>query len=336
MGSPSRRGFTIIELLVVIAIIGVLVGLLLPAVQQAREAARRVQCKNNLKQIGLAFHNYHDQYNALPSARPSTKPQYGHLLVLTPFLDNASLYNQFNFQATAGYAAPVNQPVANHSIPFLRCPSNPVVGLVKMRQSSSTGSHSGNYITATGTTTDPTNPAIMTGWTSDYWINHAISAPSYALATSSGVTPVPICSTSTTVAAPSFRNVTDGLSNTILQSEHAGYDVHYVKGVGMPMPSTDLTLDQPGAWGTWIGWCAYMVQTYPSYTLATYPTNLGTIPSGTQCTLNCNNSQGMFGFHSGGAHVAMADGSVRFLSENMSSALFLFMFTRDGGEVISE
>ena len=130
--------------------------------------------------------------------------------------------------------------------------------------------------------------------------------------------------------------VTDGLSNTTLFLEHAGYDKHYVQGVGMPMPDTDLTLDQPGAWGTWVGWCAFTVQGYPTYTLATYPTNLSNIPSGTDCAINCNNSQGVFGFHPGGANVAMADGSVRFLSTSTSVQVLMFMTTRDGGEVIPE
>ena len=114
--------------------------------------------------------------------------------------------------------------------------------------------------------------------------------------------------------------------------EHAGYDEHYVKGVGMPMPASDVTLDQPGAWGTWLGWCAFQLQTYPRYTPANYPTNLSNIPSGTDLTVNCNNSQGVFGFHPGGANVGLGDGSVQFLNEFMSGRTLMSMATRDGGE----
>jgi prepilin-type processing-associated H-X9-DG protein len=117
--------------------------------------------------------------------------------------------------------------------------------------------------------------------------------------------------------------------------EHAGYDTHYVAGVGTPMPPTDLTLDQPGAWGTWLGWCAFQVQGYANYTPATYPTNLSNIPSGTDCAINCNNSQGVYGFHPGGANVAFGDGSVRFLSTATSVATLMAIVSRGSGEVFS-
>ncbi|MDB5342626.1 MAG: hypothetical protein JWP89_1003 [Schlesneria sp.] len=331
---PVRRrsAFTLIELLVVIAIIAILIALLLPAVQQAREAARRMSCKNNLKQLALSMHNYHDVYNCFPGARLSSKPQYGQMVALLPYIDQGNLAGRFNVSAAGGFADPVNQPVANTPVSIIRCPSSPVPGLIKMRLSSSTGKKYGNYITASGSTTDPSDPTIMTGWASDYWVNHGINASSYALVNSSGLTPNPLLKG----ASPQMRDATDGLSNTILVSEHAGYDVHYVKGVGMPMPTSDLTLDQPGAWGTWLGWCAYQIQTYPSYTAATYPTTLSNIPSGTECTINCNNSQGVFAFHPGGAHVALGDGSVRILSEGMSAAILMGLATRDGSEVIGD
>ena len=250
---PNRRGFTLIELLVVIAIIAILVALLLPAVQQAREAARRTQCKNNLKQLCLALHNYHDVNLCFPSARLSSKPQYGQMVALLPYLEQGNLSGLFDVTAPGGFADPVNQVVANTPVGIIRCPSNPVPGLIKMRKSSHTGSSYGDFITAAGTTTDPNDPTIMTGWASDYWVNHAISKPSYSLANPSGPSPNPIMKG----ASPRIRDVIDGLSNTMLIVEHAGYDAHYVKGVGMPMPPTDVTLDQPGAWGTWLGWLRF-------------------------------------------------------------------------------
>jgi prepilin-type N-terminal cleavage/methylation domain-containing protein/prepilin-type processing-associated H-X9-DG protein len=330
--SCSRRAFTLIELLVVIAILAVLIGLLLPAVQQAREEAARAQCQNNLKQLAIAAHNYHDVNKYFPSARPSSSPQYGHMVLLLPYIEEANLANEFSKTVPGGFADPVNQPVANSRLTLLLCPSNPVNSPVKMRQSSKTGTSYGAFITATGTTTNPNDPTILTGWGLDYWVNHAISAPTYTLVNPSGAAPNPILKGTT----PSMAMVTDGLSNTTLFLEHAGYDKHYVQGVGMPMPATDLTLDQPGFWGTWLGWCSFTVQGYSHYTPATYPTNLSNIPAGTDCAINCNNSQGVFGFHPTGANVAMGDGSVRFLTTDTSVTALMFMVTRDGGEVNPE
>ncbi len=290
-----RGALTLIELLVVIAILALLIGLLLPAVQKVREAAARLICQNSLKQLALAAHNYHDTNTSFPSARPSS-PQYGHMVLLLPYIEQGNLANRFSPTAPGGFADPINQGVANTRLPLILGPSNPVKIPIKMRKSSKTGTSYGAFITATGITTDPNDPTILTGWGMDYWVNHAISKPTYTLVNPTGGAPNPILKGT----RPTMAMVTDGLSNTTLFLEHAGYDRHYVQGVGMPMPDTDVTLDQPGAWGTWLGWCAFQVQGYPTYTPATYPTNLSNIPSGTDCAINCNNSQGVFGFHPGG------------------------------------
>lgn len=140
---PSRRGqraFTLIELLVVIAIIAVLIALLLPAVQQAREAARRTQCKNNLKQVGLALHNYHDTYQKFPAAMyfsnfpnggligyQQTNGGTNHgpswLVCLLPHIDQAPLYSQANFTQAIGAA--VNAPITSANLTAFQCPSDP-------------------------------------------------------------------------------------------------------------------------------------------------------------------------------------------------------------------
>lgn len=325
-----RRGFTLVELLVVIAIIGVLVSLLLPAVQQAREAARRMSCTNNLRQMALACHNYHDTFLSFPPARLSTNPNYGHMVGLLPFIEQGNVAEMFD--RSKGFDDPYHQPISNLQIGLIQCPSTPDQGQIKIRKSSSTGNHYGEFVTTSGTTSDPGDASILTGTRLDYWVNHFISAPAYEMVNPGAGRPNPIFVRGKDVR---MASVTDGLSNTTMLLEHAGYDKHYVKGVGMPMPDTDVTLDQPGAWGTWLGWAAFQIQTYNNYTPATYPTDSGT-PVGIQCAVNCNNSQGIFGFHPGGANVAMGDGSVRFLAESMSPKTLLFLVSRDGNEVIND
>src|SRR5262249_13520786 len=159
-----------------------------------------------LKQLALAAHMFHDSHQYFPMARPSSAPQYGHMVLLLPYIEQGNLARAFNPTAPGGFADPLNQPVANTRLPLLLRPSNPFTQLVKMRKASKTGTSYGPFITATGTTTDPNDPTIMTGWGLDYWVNHGISAPTYALVYPSSVTPNPILKGTN----PTMGMVTDG------------------------------------------------------------------------------------------------------------------------------
>ena len=132
MGSRNRGGFTLIELLVVIAIIAVLIALLLPAVQAAREAARRAQCVNNLKQIGLAMHNYHSSVNSLPWGDGPWWIEWSAHTLLLPYMEQGPIYNAINFSDTQPFGLtpmPINNP-ANTTATYtvisgFICPSDP-------------------------------------------------------------------------------------------------------------------------------------------------------------------------------------------------------------------
>jgi prepilin-type processing-associated H-X9-DG protein len=235
--------------------------------------------------------------------------------MLLPYIEQGALSSMFNRTASAGFADASNQAAANTMIPILRCPSNPQTAPIPLRKSSTTGkSYGAIYMNPGGSN--------MTGYASDYWVNHAISKTNY---TGAG-TPTPVLAGTN----PRLKNVTDGTSNTTLSLEHAGYDTHYVQGKALD--SSDLTLDQPGAWGPWVGWCAFQLQGYPLFGPSNpYPTGAST-PAGTDCSINCNNSQGVYGFHTGGANIGFCDGSVRFFTPDLSVNTLLNMATRNGDE----
>ena len=142
----SKRGFTAVELLVVVAIVAILIALLLPAVQQARQAARQSQCKNNLKQIGLAHHNYHDTYNTFAPGwvakdrKAETGPCFGWGASILPFVDQAPLFNQLDFNAP-----PELNKLTQETIPQYRCTDDPSPELNAVRGKFAASSYAGNY-----------------------------------------------------------------------------------------------------------------------------------------------------------------------------------------------
>jgi prepilin-type N-terminal cleavage/methylation domain-containing protein len=214
MTMHSRRGFTLIELLVVIAIIAILIALLLPAVQQAREAARRTQCKNNLKQIGLGLHNYHDTYLLFPAG--GFGPRKGSWLIsILPFIDQAPAYNLIDFSGCSGtstgttpcgsdfswqYTAP---PAAMANlfyslrVPGYYCPSS---DLDKTRSQGTGKIQLVNYVGIAGSAISPLDgvSAIFPAATYGYISNNGVLYPN---------------------ADKSIRDITDGTSNIIVVGE---------------------------------------------------------------------------------------------------------------------
>ena len=209
---PSRTGFTLIELLVVIAIIAILIALLLPAVQQAREAARRSQCQNNLKQLGLALHNYHDAHAVFPPGAMTDQPgnSLGFHVLILPFVDQAPLYNTVDFNITNYAQARV---YAVNRIPVYLCPSSPAE-----HSTHSADVHNGrmNYTTHYYGIMGPTgtNPAGGTYRHDPNPAGHGGFAQQGVLGR---------------LTSNSFRDIPDGSSNTFLAGELSWKDANCLR-----------------------------------------------------------------------------------------------------------
>ncbi len=307
--SVSRRGFTLIELLVVIAIIAILIGLLLPAVQKVREAAARAKCSNNIKQLGLALHGYHDVAGEFPAARQQYINNAGVTKVHSwtpralPYIEQEPLFRQYNFNlnwdegANAGAGGPLRVTVST----FL-CPSAP-----------QDGRHANRGVGDYAATTERT------------WPNSYVSAAQAPFVSTSDPYYIGVLGhDKVTGGAPdkakhTIVGITDGTSNTMMLAECAGRNRRFFMGKEDPT--------QTWSGGPWanpdariqIGGCD---PTNPS--AATGPV-----------AINCVNDKEIYAFHTGGANVCMADGSVRFLKASITIDTVLQLLTRARGEVVS-
>lgn len=304
----GRNAFTLVELLVVIAIIGILVGLLLPAVQAAREAARRMSCTNNLKQIGLAIHNYESSHRALPPRRAfkiGDGHDHGWGSYLLPYIEQSSI--QDIYDDTRDFYAAENQEAIDNRIELFVCPSTPgqsrTVDLAHWRD----------------------GPTGSTGAVGDYFVPNSITDPSlppHIRTWPESSDRLALCDIAPWGGKRRFADFLDGLSNTLVVVEQAGRPTHWVNG--RQQPNQD-GLAGAQWWGPWAS--------YQSFSLLAYTAD-GKTPHG-PCAVNCNNSRGIYAFHPGGTNILMADGSVRFISESINKFVLFALVTRDGGEVIN-
>ena len=332
--SAVKRGFTLIELLVVIAIIAILIALLLPAVQQAREAARRSQCKNNLKQLGLALHNYHDTHRVLPPGyvrrdnTSTTADEYlmgfGWGAMILPMLDQQPLYNTLNFSQFSLVAA-LRTP-----LPAWRCPSDPF--------SDGECSYTLSTQNCNEDTSDPDCPGYTgTGGTSDGTCSCSFGTPStsqpgYASMASyvGSFGPSNLSGTFNGAFAPNsslkFRDFVDGTSTTFLVGERNIKTQGHATWAG-PYPNITTT-------STTSGWT-------PSGSGSGGSTGndklvLGTAAVVPNSTASVDTNAPYGSSHEGGCHMLLGDGSVHFISENISSVTWQYLANRRDNQVVGE
>jgi prepilin-type N-terminal cleavage/methylation domain-containing protein/prepilin-type processing-associated H-X9-DG protein len=318
---PQFRGFTLIELLVVIAIIGVLIALLLPAVQSAREAARRAQCVNNLKQFGIAAHNFHDTQGHFPSStRPpglTPLPRVAGTTLLLQYAEGVNLYNSMNFEFTWGTIE--NSTTVQFKVAFFLCPSSPadpnrLDGIPEL---------------------NPFVPNVnaVTDYSPTIGVDERLKAAGLVDVAGPGVL--------VKNAKPRIADVTDGLSGTVLYAESAGRPFLYrrkglvsgdlvatarVNAGGWARPASDFSVDGASEGGE--------VLPGPKAINATNGENV----AGQPFPLPYYGSEGTseaFAFHPAGANFLLGDGSVRFVKDTVGIKIFAALVTRAGNEVVS-
>ncbi|MBL8848330.1 MAG: DUF1559 domain-containing protein [Planctomycetaceae bacterium] len=332
----NRRGFTLIELLVVIAIIAILIALLLPAVQQAREAARRTQCRNNLKQLGLALHNYHDAGQQFPpgtvnEANPGGGTSYGrpprttYVVHLFPYLDQAPVYNNVDFvnRPTApGLIWFGNNPVATGTvIPTFYCPSDGQGGQTK------------NCGLINGDVNRPAPHFLSNYMGFFHGLNvSAIDTQDARLKGAFGLN-----------WGARIRDIVDGTSNTMLMGEYLTGTHDDYRGF--------IWSDKAGGSQLWVELTPNsrlpdrLSPTTPPPPLATKPWCKNAPELNLPCVNGVSESSGLANLdhtaasrsrHLGGVHVLLGDGAVRFASDSVDLRVWRGLATIQGAEIAGE
>ena len=333
--TTDRRGFTLIELLVVIAIIAILIGLLLPAVQKVREAAARMSCQNNLKQIGLACHSFHDARGYLPAGGFTDAAPYGTgggwgsswLMFILPYMEQDNLYKAIPFNGNTGWNnATADAGINNAKIKPYRCPSSPLPDFARSRTNSSQ-CPAASYVGTSGAI-----PGLISGFneTRSGAGSNTASCCSGGIASAGGILNPGI--------SIKLTNISDGTSNTMMASEQSDY-LQTIDGSKVAWFSS-------AQHGIIIGWS----QSAPppsgaggdmrqfNTTTVRYRINQKTgwvnYPGDCGNTGVCENTSSnapLVSSHSGGVNAVMGDGSVRFLRDSTPLATLAQLATRDDG-----
>jgi prepilin-type N-terminal cleavage/methylation domain-containing protein len=304
-----RRGFTQIELMVVIAIIAVLIALLLPAVQQAREAARRTQCKNNMKQLGLALHNYESSSRVFPPSSTSTFGKgawqytagstdptmhlHSFASLILPYVDSGNLYNNLNYNVSS--LDPANRTLASTILPFYKCPS----------------------YAGTPYSTDNIYKAGAIN-SATYALRNYVAMGAKTVLGLSGA--IPAEGIMYPLSTTGFRDITDGSSNTIMLAE--------TRDQGAPVWIDGSAATVAARW--------FNPLAGPPYAGTSSAINYKPYYQAAMAGGGIDQIYGPSSQHTGGAHHLMGDGAVRFISENIDVVVYDSLVSRNGGEVIGD
>ncbi len=354
--SRTRGGFTLIELLVVISIIAVLIALLLPAVQSAREAARRAQCSNNMKQIGLAVMNFEGTYSKMPpdidllaTADPNAVvTSYGkgfwrasNWTLLLPYLEQSNVYNSMNLTVSA--LNPVNLPPSLNGVSGFGLGTNPTSYSVMINAyicPSSPAPAVINYYNECwgpegyGKVSNSASPPQQMWGRTDYIAVPGLDGTVLAVGGFSTAYQNAARGDSGTICAASqgvrIASILDGTSNTLMVAEDSARPVGY-NGKRQVYSSGGKPVDgvlngAPGGGGAW----------GDPYTYAHLDGAQGRDNGrrGGTCMVNCTSDNEIYSFHPGGANILFADGSVRFLKESANVQVIVALVTRGLGEVV--
>jgi prepilin-type N-terminal cleavage/methylation domain-containing protein len=303
--AKNLRGFTVTELLIVIAIIGILASLLLPAIQSAREAARKISCKSNLRQIGLGYQNYHLTYRVFPPSRTTSPPDTSWGVYILPSIEQTNLYLQYRRELNWNHQ--LNQPVINKQVALFLCPSTPYTLTRWDRIGGGRTAAPSDYAPPTTISTALLNSGL---------IKHRDPLRGMLVA-GRGV---------------SDNEVLDGLSNTLLFTEDAGRPYFYAGRRLGPANNNPGGGNLPVIAGRvrGSGWAD------PVNGIPLHGFSRDGLSAPGPCPINCTNNNEAYSFHAGGIIVNMGDGSTRFLTDAITIETYASLITAQGGEVIDE